>query len=480
MTWDGALPDREQVRFQLRNGRLCLVAAVPVLADVYSAETSEKEKKQFGVAVLTQRLDAAFASRMAGLTGLEVMIFTDRGQAVGSLASYVELQAPEIEGVRKDWALESQDLLLNDVEVQEKGFFQAVLPLYSGSSYCGAFASLFPKAIVSANTWQMIRLLALVDLACILLILPFVWFSSHSLAKPIHGIIETLRNTAQAVSTASAHFLSTSSGLAEGSSEQAASLEETSSSLEEMSTMTRQNAEHAHQANNLSKEISDNLKKANVSMKSLIGSMDETFKASGDASKIVKTIDEIAFQTNLLALNAAVEAARAGEAGAGFSVVASEVRNLAQRAAEASGNTQALIGQITEQVEKESGLVQETDDGYREVALGVKKITEILDEIATASDEQAHGFEQVNKAVAEMDGVTQQNAAGAEESASASADLDRHSREMADNLSRLTLIVRGGGKDENHEHEAPDEAAHPAGGSPDPQRLPAAHTGSME
>jgi len=211
-----------------------------------------------------------------------------------------------------------------------------------------------------------------------------------------------------------------------------------------MASMTRQNADNAQQADRLSKESVDNLKDANVSMKSLIQSMQETSTASSNVAKIIKTIDEIAFQTNLLALNAAVEAARAGEAGAGFAVVADEVRNLARRSAEASGNTQGLIEDIIHKIEAESTLVQETDNRYRTVALSAQKVTELAEEISVASNQQASGIEQVNKAVAEMDKVVQQTAANAEESASASEQMSAQAEQMKGIVGNLVAIVEGG------------------------------------
>ena len=271
------------------------------------------------------------------------------------------------------------------------------------------------------------------------------FFISLSITKPLDRAIKGLNEGAEQVASASGQVSSASQSLAEGTSEQAASLEETSSSIEEMSSMTRQNADNAQQADHLSNEGLDNLKNANDSMKALIQSMEDTSTASGNVAKIIKTIDEIAFQTNLLALNAAVEAARAGEAGAGFSVVADEVRNLALRSAEASGNTQELVEDIIQKIEAGSGFVKETDDRYRKVFLSVEKVTELVREISAASNEQAQGIEQVNKAVAEMDKTTQQNAANAEESASASEEMNAQAEQMKGIVSDLMILVEGSG-----------------------------------
>lgn len=278
---------------------------------------------------------------------------------------------------------------------------------------------------------------------CLVTIVVLFLMISRLVIQPIKKVTRVLHNVVDQVNSSSQSISFSSHSLAEGAAEQASSLEETSSSLEEMSSMTKQNADHAQQADRLAKDSLGELKDANVSMKSLIESMEDISASSANVAKIIKTIDEIAFQTNLLALNAAVEAARAGEAGSGFAVVADEVRNLALRSAEASGNTQELIKDITLKIDKGSGLVNETDDRYRKVALSVQKVTELVGEISAASNQQAQGIEQVNKAVAEMDKVTQQNAANAEESDSASEEMNAQAGRMKGVVGELMALVGG-------------------------------------
>jgi methyl-accepting chemotaxis protein len=210
-----------------------------------------------------------------------------------------------------------------------------------------------------------------------------------------------------------------SQSLAEGASEQAAAIEETSSSIEEMASMTKQNADNANQANTLMAETSQVVSQADHAMIELTGSMKDITTASEETAKIIKTIDEIAFQTNLLSLNAAVEAARAGEAGAGFAVVANEVRSLAMRASDAAKNTANLIEGSVRKINKGSDIVMKTNEAFAKVTAGAKKVGELVGEISAASNEQAQGVEQINKAITEMDKVVQNNAGSAEESASA-------------------------------------------------------------
>lgn len=276
-------------------------------------------------------------------------------------------------------------------------------------------------------------------------IIGFVLAVARSIVKPLQRISREIGTGAGSVATASSHISESSQSLAEGASEQAAAIEETSSSLEEMSSMTRQNADNAGQADVLMKEAHLVVSEANESMAELTQSMHEITLASEETSKIIKTIDEIAFQTNLLALNAAVEAARAGEAGAGFAVVADEVRNLAMRAAEAARNTATLIEGTLKKVKSGGELVGRTNTAFGEVARSSSKVAELIGEIAVASREQAQGIDQVNKAVSEMDKVVQLNAANAEESAAAAEEMNAQAEQMKAFVRELTGIVDGRG-----------------------------------
>jgi methyl-accepting chemotaxis protein len=195
-------------------------------------------------------------------------------------------------------------------------------------------------------------------------------------------------------------------------------------------------------------------------MNRLSGTIDVIKRSSDSTSKIVKTIDEIAFQTNLLALNAAVEAARAGDAGKGFAVVAEEVRNLAQRASEAARNTAALIEGSVKNADQGVHVSSETAKALREVTASAKKVSDLISEIAAASKEQSQGIEQVATAVAQMNQVTQSTAASAEESASASEGLKAQVEQVDGIIQELITIVGGSNADHNGDGGLTDRERH--------------------
>jgi methyl-accepting chemotaxis protein len=277
----------------------------------------------------------------------------------------------------------------------------------------------------------------------LLIVLSLSAYLFYSITRPIHRVAEGLTEGAEQMSSASGQVSQASQQVAQGAGEQASGLEETSSSLEEIASMTKQNANNAEEANRLMAQVRDQINKGKESMDRLNGAIEEIKKSSDATSKIVKTIDEIAFQTNLLALNAAVEAARAGDAGKSFAVVAEEVRNLAQRASEAARNTAALIEGSIKNSEQGVITASEAAAAMNEVTGSVQKSSDLISEITAASKEQVQGIEQVATAVAQMNQVTQSNAANAEESASASEELSAQAEQVGYMIQELFAVVEG-------------------------------------
>lgn len=247
-----------------------------------------------------------------------------------------------------------------------------------------------------------------------------------------------VRNGANAIYSGASEIATGNNDLSSRTEQQAASLEETAASMEQLTATVKQNAENARQASHLALSASETAQRGGKVVDNVVQTMRDISTSSQKIADIISVIDGIAFQTNILALNAAVEAARAGEQGRGFAVVAGEVRNLAQRSAQAAREIKSLIEDSVGKVDVGSTLVESAGETMAEIVSAVTRVTDIMGEIASASDEQSRGIDQVGLAVAEMDRVTQQNAALVEESAAAAAALE----EQASRLTEAVAVFR--------------------------------------
>ncbi len=260
---------------------------------------------------------------------------------------------------------------------------------------------------------------------------------NRRLSDTIHGVSDS----SSRVNRSAEQVHAASQALASGASEQAQSLQETSSTLARIAEMAGHSAEHAKEAERLSGGALQQSEQSRGAMVRMSEAMTEMKRASDETARIIKTIDEIAFQTNLLALNAAVEAARAGDSGKGFAVVAEEVRNLAQRSAEAARNTSALIEGAQRKAVAGAGMSGEAVKLLEQLDASIRKVAELVQRVSLASNEQANGIAEVNAAVGQMDAVTHTTAGMAEQTAAASDELAGESMHLAEYVSALQDLV---------------------------------------
>ena len=266
--------------------------------------------------------------------------------------------------------------------------------------------------------------------------------SLNAMLQSLASVVHEVRKNADGIAGGSTEIANGNADLSQRTEQQASALQETAASMEQLSTTVRQNADNARQVNQLALGASQVATKGGGSVQEVVNAMQDISESSRQIGEIVGVIDGIAFQTNILALNAAVEAARAGEQGKGFAVVAGEVRNLAQRSAQAAREIKQLIATSTTRVKQGTELADQAGATMAQVLQSIQRVTDLMGEISSASDEQSAGVAQVGKAVSQMDQVTQQNAALVEESAAAAASL----RTQAQQLVQAVSIFQLGGQ----------------------------------
>ena len=444
-----------QIQAVVGEGRLAATSAVLFPAAQRGQEAAalfERAAKGFGDAVLLEdqpalqqaRQDAAAAAgslrQAAELTGqsaargTELARLADAVDAIGKdavvayspvvaaagiltpeLMAPVQKLGPRIEEAKKSLA-DNRDALAADLQDEL-------------------------SAAVRRSMWQRWIQMAVFVAALLLAGVVVTVTIRKGIVLPIRTMVGELTLTSGYVAESSSQMSGSARSLSQGASEQAASLEETSASMEEIAAMTRTNADNSQQAATLMGEAARVLDQSNQSLADMVTAMTSIKESSNSVSKIIKTIDEIAFQTNILALNAAVEAARAGEAGMGFAVVADEVRSLAQRSAQAARDTTALIEGAIASSGEGSRKVAQAAESFATITARVTDVKRLVDNVSVASGQQAHGIEQVLQTIRQMEKVTQTTAATAEESAAASEQLNQQAGVTMRLVQRLEAMI---------------------------------------
>ncbi len=265
----------------------------------------------------------------------------------------------------------------------------------------------------------------------------------RTMNEKLNDILSQISMAGEQIDSGSSQVSDSAQDLSQGSTQQASAIEEIGASLSELAGQTQVNAENAATANQLAATARNAAGEGSKQMQQMVVAMQEINESGQNISKIIKTIDEIAFQTNLLALNAAVEAARAGQHGKGFAVVAEEVRNLAARSAKAAQETAALIEGSVQKGENGTEIANRTAKALEEIVSGIGKTSDLVAEIAASSKDQAEGLSQVNDGLSQVDQVVQRNTAGAEESASAAEELSSQSAYLRQLIAQFRLKGMG-------------------------------------
>ena len=260
----------------------------------------------------------------------------------------------------------------------------------------------------------------------------------RTIAENMSVLLTNIRQAADQVAAGAAQIADASQSLSQGATEQAGSIEELTASITEIASQAKRNADNANHANELAETVKYSADDGNTYMQKMLNAMNDITASSKDIANIVKLIDEIAYQTNLLALNAAVEAARAGEHGKGFAVVAEEVRDLANRSAQAVKETTKLVKGSLQKIEEGAEVAGETAERLNKISVDVVNVVDYINQIAEASNEQAAAVDQINRALAQVMDVVQANSA-ASETAAASEELSSQADLLKDMISKFKV-----------------------------------------
>jgi methyl-accepting chemotaxis protein len=354
-------------------------------------------------------------------------------------SEYMMAHATAVGLAMEDKPAEARAVMAGDAQRQFDAAADRLSDLVDQNRLSAEAAQATSEAIGRASGWWVLAL----TLGVLLGGGTVTWAVLAGVNRVLARLAESIGSGADTLVLAASDASRAADALSQSASRQAAALEETSATMEEIAASTRTNVERAHEADALVVEAGGLVRSSNVALEAMVASMAGIEDASRRVSRIVRTIDEIAFQTNILALNAAVEAARAGEAGAGFAVVADEVRSLAQRSAQAARDTTSIVEESSGRARDGSQTLQKVSAAVSAFTHRMEGVQELVQTIRTSSDQQMTGIEQVAHAMQEMTGTTQAAAAAAGDSASAGDRLSQQAEAARAHSQELRTLVRG-------------------------------------
>lgn len=483
----GAMPSEKMVSFARMEHSLCMVAYVPVMGNYIDQETRSIKRKAFGFVMSVKKIGESFAARMAHLTGMDINVFVGHKLSVGTLKKYETLEVDPVEVSGGQWSLGAQEISFGDVSLEQGSYFRAVLPLYGPQGFVGSVAALHSKRIARENTFQMIKALSLVSLACILVFLPLVFLFATSFIKPISKVaaglkdvaegegdltlrlevknndevgelaglfnifveklqvmIRNIAGNAETLNASSEDLADLSSKMSTGSDQMSSKADVVSASADEMSSTMDSIASSMEQTSNnvqivaasaeemtsTISEIAKNSERArNITHEAVSraqnasDNVDKLGNAAREINEVTETITEISEQTNLLALNATIEAARAGEAGKGFAVVANEIKELANQTA---GATEKIRDKIYGIQSSTSGTVSEIEN----ISKVINDVDVIVSSIAAAVEEQSLTTKEIAKNVSQASIGLDEVKDSVTQSSDVSSDIAREMNEV--------------------------------------------------